>query len=121
VPTLRVQGDAKGTRALTCRRCGEYPLSLLPVCGPCQQDLYAQGSNPEEWLRSGEVIRRVEGVPHGRYSTYTNHRCRCPECTLANTEYMRAKIRDGTNGRPVGAPGHFEGCTCTACSAKVSA
>lgn len=28
---------------------------------------------------------------HGRKATYDRHKCRCVECTTANTEYQRAR------------------------------
>ena len=28
-------------------------------------------------------------IPHGTLSTYTNHKCRCDDCTAANREYQR--------------------------------
>lgn len=29
--------------------------------------------------------------PHGTVSRYTRQRCRCPECTAANSAYQRAR------------------------------
>ena len=28
-------------------------------------------------------------IKHGTRNGYVNHRCRCPRCTQANTDYMR--------------------------------
>jgi hypothetical protein len=41
---------------------------------------------------------RVVPIPHGTYSGYTNHGCRCDECRQANSAYMR-EYRERTNHR----------------------
>lgn len=36
------------------------------------------------------IVREGDGDPrHGRLSTYTNHECRCPDCSRAKREYDR--------------------------------
>ncbi len=32
-------------------------------------------------------------IPHGKRSSYIHHKCRCPDCTAANTSYKRSKYR----------------------------
>ena len=37
-----------------------------------------------------DIVREGDGDPrHGRYTTYTNHRCHCVLCRKAWTEYRR--------------------------------
>jgi hypothetical protein len=58
-------------------------------------------------------------LQHGVRTTYVKHKCRCAECTRANTEYRRdvdrqhkAETVDGSNGRPY-VLGREHGTTAT--------
>lgn len=57
-------------------------------------------------------------VPHGTRTAYIRHKCRCADCTLANTVYMR-EYR-GCEARPVAQHGtrskYTAGCRCEPCT-----
>ncbi|WNM66168.1 endonuclease [Microbacterium Phage DejaVu] len=60
---------------------------------------------------------------HGKYSTYTNGKCRCEKCRAANAEYARSRKRKSVkNGDQPPAHGTTNGyynysCRCEACKA----
>jgi hypothetical protein len=48
------------------------------------------------------VMSDIETLPHGTYSTYSNHGCRCPLCVDAMRIYWR-KVNDRRRVRKVEA------------------
>lgn len=54
---------------------------------------------------------------HGKYSTYTNHKCRCGECKGAAAEARRKAKRKDKTWLPHGRVGTYNtyGCRCVAC------
>ncbi len=60
-------------------------------------------------------------MKHGSYSTYVNHKCRCPECKADNTRYHK-EAREARKNRaiPLGTQHGFStytnwGCRCVTC------
>lgn len=45
--------------------------------------------------RAASTGRPVHELVHGKASTYTNHDCRCPQCTQAATDQARERSRRG--------------------------
>lgn len=62
-------------------------------------------------------------APHGTPTRYTAHRCRCPDCTTAQTAaHARARVSARARGLRDGDPRHgtvngynYWGCSCTDC------
>lgn len=49
---------------------------------------------PDPLFGQGRRLRRSsEGIPHGTFGGYTNHRCRCDLCRAANREHQRRRRR----------------------------
>lgn len=42
----------------------------------------------------------MKSLVHGRASTYNNHKCRCPECKAAWSEYISPRVHAWRNGKP---------------------
>lgn len=100
--------------------------------GPWLDGIWA-GTTPSERGRHGQRKPRdrrptAEAVwpPHGTVSRYSNHGCRCGECTAAQSEANRAyKRRKRAEGLPPGDPRHgantsgygLYGCRCPECRA----
>lgn len=68
--------------------------------------------------------------PHGSDSTYTNHRCRCVDCTAAHARAQQAenaqrseRLRRGLVQPPHGLPSTYTNyaCRCTPCRGAVAA
>lgn len=62
-------------------------------------------------------------IPHGTVGGYTNHRCRCPECTAATAESKRARVWRQSQPSSVIPHGTEEGwkvwrCPCEACQSR---
>jgi len=63
----------------------------------------------------------VTYIPHGKYSSYTNHKCRCARCRDANTAYhLDARARRATivPNRVHGSRNGYVNynCRCTPCT-----
>jgi hypothetical protein len=69
---------------------------------------------------------------HGTLGGYTNHRCRCPECTVANRDYNAKKRASYAEKREAGQMPEWRhgtqsgytnwGCRCESCrNARVNA
>lgn len=69
-----------------------------------------------------------DDVPHGSYSTYVNHGCRCDACRQANTDYARHARQSRYTRRdnmtlPHGSLSTYMnwGCRCPECKAANAA
>lgn len=86
------QMSSGGRSCITCDETIHTPRKLLAVRLKVSRSTLPW--DPAELAQLLEQTAPLRATAHGLRSTYVNHRCRCPECTAANSTYsMTLKSR----------------------------